>query len=301
VHLSGKGTGIYLKINSNLAEILFYRINEWLHNFHYASRGHDEKYLLNLNPKSEIQYPKSEIILNAMCFSAGASFAGGAVLSAIGVATIKTNHNPSHKLFAGVPLFFAFQQFSEGVLWLALRPGGDYQLQEAAAYIFLLMALVIWPSMIPLAVLKMETVPRKRKILKGLVVTGTILSAYYSFCLLSFPVSPVINSFHIQYINGFPHILGYIAFGIYVIATLTPLFVSSVRKMSLFGILIFISCFITGVFYKEYLTSVWCFFAALISVVVYVIIREAQPEYHAESLRLLKIFSDYNPLKNRFR
>ncbi|MGE5348317.1 MAG: DUF6629 family protein, partial [Actinomycetota bacterium] len=49
------------------------------------------------------------------------------------------------------------------------------------------------------------------------------------------------------------------------------------RRMWIFGILVTASCLITGIFYKEYLTSVWCFFAALISVVILWIVssREA--------------------------
>jgi hypothetical protein len=236
-----------------------------------------------------------------MCFSAGASFTGGAVLSAIGVAAVRSAHNPSQKLFAGIPLFFAFQQCAEGVLWLTLKSGGYYQIQTMTTYIFLLMALVIWPLIIPMAMLRMEEVKKKKRIITFILSTGGLLSAYYAFCLLSFNVTPRINGFHIQYVNDFPESLGNIAFGIYITATMTPLFISSVKRMYLFGILIFVSCFVTGIFYKEYLTSVWCFFAALISVVVYLIIRESQEEFNPASLKLMKILSDHNPWKKRFQ
>jgi hypothetical protein len=235
-----------------------------------------------------------------MCFSAGASFTGGVVLSAIGVATVRTAHNPSQKLFAGIPLFFAFQQYAEGVVWLTLRSGENYQIQTMAAYTFLVMALVIWPVMIPAALRRMEEAKRKKNIISGFMFAGVLLSAYYVFCLLTFSVTPRINGFHIQYVNDFPDILGYVAFGIYVIVTMAPLFISSVKGMSLFGGFSFFSCLVTGIFYKEYLTSVWCFFAALISVVVYWIILESQEELQPAKLRLMKLFSDYNPWKNRF-
>lgn len=233
-----------------------------------------------------------------MCFSAGASFAGGAVLSAIGVATIKTNNLPSHKLFAGIPLFFAFQQFSEGVVWLTLSSGNNQLLLSAATYVFLLMALVIWPTLIPLAVFKMEDDPVKRKYLRPIIGAGLLLSAYYSICMLAFPVTPVINEFHIQYVNGFPYILGFVAFGIYIVATIAPLFISSVGKMKVFGWFIFISCFVTGIVYREYLTSVWCFFAAICSIVIYVIIYEAQPVPH-KGFRMLQVINSHNPFRHR--
>ncbi|MFN8239396.1 MAG: DUF6629 family protein [Bacteroidales bacterium] len=207
-----------------------------------------------------------------MCFSAGASFTSGVILSAVSVATARKVTHPSHRLFASIPAFFAFQQFAEGILWLTLRSGGSDRLQASTTYIFLLMALVIWPSVIPLAMLKLEETRKRRFALKIILSAGIVLSAYYLFCLFFFRVEPVINGFHIQYVNDFPKTLGYVAFGIYAIATIAPLFVSSVRKMYMFGLLILVSCFVTGVFYKEYLTSVWCFFAAMISIVIYYIV-----------------------------
>lgn len=51
-----------------------------------------------------------------MCFSPEASFAGGIIISAIGVATVKKIHNPSQLVFASIPLFFGVQQITEGVL-----------------------------------------------------------------------------------------------------------------------------------------------------------------------------------------
>jgi hypothetical protein len=211
-----------------------------------------------------------------MCFSAGASFAGGIVISAIGAVTLGKARKPAQKLFAGIPLLFGFQQFAEGVLWITLRSGGHERLQNAVTYIFLITALVIWPIMIPLSIWLMEEVKKRKRILAGLMVTGGILSLFYAFCLISYNVTPQIKSFHIQYIDEFPVILISIAFVFYLVTTITPLFVSSVRRIWLFGILITISYLVTGLFFAQYLTSVWCFFAALISVVIYWVLSGSQ-------------------------
>lgn len=236
-----------------------------------------------------------------MCFSAGASFAGAALLSSIGAVTVKKADAPSQKLFAGIPLFFAFQQGAEGIVWLTLRSGEYYTLQMAATYIFLFMALIIWPVMMPLSVIRMEENKRRKNIMKAVLCLGILLAAYYAFCLGSFRVTPKINGFHIQYIGDFPQSFGNAAFGAYVIATISPLFTSSVRRMHLFGILVLFSCIVTGIFYKEYLTSVWCFFAALISVVVYVIIRESHEELNPADFKLLRTISDHTHWIDRWR
>jgi hypothetical protein len=209
-----------------------------------------------------------------MCFSAGASFAGGIVISAIGVATLGKVSKPAQKLFAGIPLLFGFQQFIEGVLWITLRSSGGYErLQNAATYIFLITALVIWPVMIPLSIWFMEKVKKRKKILAGLIVTGSITSLFYGICLISYNVTPQIQGFHIQYIDNFPWLLVSIIFVFYFASTAAPLFVSSVRRMWLFGTLITISYIVTRIFYAQYVTSVWCFFAALLSIVIYWVLR----------------------------
>jgi hypothetical protein len=204
-----------------------------------------------------------------MCFSAGASFTGGIIIAATGVATIRRVRKPSQLLFACIPLLFGLQQFSEGAIWVTLRSGGHETLQIAATIIFMIMALVIWPVMMPLSAIMMEPLKRRKRILVAFLAAGVVVSAYYVFCMLSYKFYPAIESYHIRYLGDFPKVLRNPAFAVYIIATIPPFFVSSVRRMPIMGALVFLSCLLTGIFYKEYLTSVWCFFAALISVVIY--------------------------------
>ena len=222
-----------------------------------------------------------------MCFSAGASFAGGIIISAIGVITIKKVHKPSQIVFACIPLFFGFQQIAEGVVWLTV-PVPEYAgMQKIATYIFQTMALVIWPVMIPFSVLHMEKSKKKKKVLYMLLIVGAILSIYYSFCLLVFNVNPQIKGYHVQYNTNFPVLLTTIAFIIYLAVTITPLFVSSIKRTHLMAILMTFSCLVTAIFFKQYLTSVWCFFAALISGVVFWILSDSRKTFNLEKLQLL--------------
>lgn len=211
-----------------------------------------------------------------MCFSPEASFAGGVIISAIGVVTIKKINNPSQILFASIPLFFGFQQIAEGLVWLTL-PMAEYEgVRKVSTYAFLVMAQVIWPVMIPLSVLFMEESEKKKKILSGLFIVGAVLSIYYALCLINFYIDPEIEGYHIKYYTGFPKSLSIPAFIFYLTATIPPLFVSSVKGTHLLGILMTLSCLVTGIFFTQYLLSVWCFFAALISAVIYWIMTDAQ-------------------------
>jgi hypothetical protein len=58
-------------------------------------------------------------------------------------------------------------------------------------------------------------------------------------------------------------------------------------------ILMFLSCLIMAVFFTQFLTSVWCFFAALISGVIFWILRDAKKEFNFTKLSLLKAGSKY--------
>ena len=232
-----------------------------------------------------------------MCFSAGASFAGGVVISAIGVVTIREVHKPSQIVFACIPVFFGIQQIVEGCLWITL-PDADYlNIQKIATYSFLIMAQVLWPTIIPVSVLLMEDNKKRKRILRILLVMGLSLSVYYSYCLIFFNVNPEIMGYHIQYNTEFPYALAIPAFIIYLIATITPLFVSGIKRTHLLGILMFLSCLITGIFFTQYLVSVWCFFAALISGVIFWILRDSKKEFIFKKLSLLTISSDLFPHK----
>jgi hypothetical protein len=223
-----------------------------------------------------------------MCFSAEASFAGGVIISAIGIATITKVHKPSQLIFASIPLFFGIQQFAEGFVWETL-PNQEYlAVLKVATYVFLIMADFLWPMMIPLAVLFMEKDEKKKRILRVFFFAGLTLSMYYAFCLLSFNIYPEISGYHILYKTDFPKSLSMIAFAIYLIVTITPLFVSSIKRTHLLGVLMFLSCLVTAIFFRQYLTSVWCFFAALISGVIFWILRDSKRVFKFDKLNLLK-------------
>src|ERR1035437_7010341 len=118
-----------------------------------------------------------------MCFSTEASFAGGVIIAAIGVATLRKVHKPSQIVFASIPLFFGIQQIVEGFVWLALQNPDYGWVLKPATYSFLIMAEVFWPFMTPLAVLLMEKKEKRIKILRILLGIGVLVSIYFIVCL----------------------------------------------------------------------------------------------------------------------
>ncbi len=223
-----------------------------------------------------------------MCFSAGASFTGGIIISVIGVATLTRVHKPSQLVFACIPLFFGVQQFTEGMVWLSINVPEYAGYQKMASQLFLFMADALWPSLIPLSVLLMEENVRKRKSLWLLLMAGLIVSVYYAFCLIFLNVTPRIMGYHIKYFTDFPESLAIPALALYLLATLPPLFISSIKRVYIMGMLMFFSCLVTAIFFTQFLLSVWCFFAAFISGVIYWILSESKKKFHSGKLDLLR-------------
>jgi len=223
-----------------------------------------------------------------MCFSAGASITAGVLLTFVGTETLRKVHKPSQIVFASIPLFFAFQQFTEGVLWLVITHKGYTSLQTAATYIFLIMAQILWPLMLPLSVLLMETNKVRKRILFTLLLAGVGVAFYYMYSLVFYHAHAEISRMHIAYQNTFRNSFSKTVMGFYLAATIVPLFVSSIKRTYILGIIIGLSFIVSVVFYAKCLTSVWCFFSAVISFVIFYTIRDAHKKVHLSS-RALKI------------
>jgi hypothetical protein len=209
-----------------------------------------------------------------MCFSAGASFGAGTVLLSIGVASIKQTKNPSQIFFAAIPLIFAVQQITEGFLWLSLLNTTFSSLQQVTTYNFLFFAQVLWPVWVPLAVLKLEPGERQKTAEKILVAIGAVVSLYLAYCLLAFPVQGRILGYHISYRQEYPAAISHYCGFLYIVATIVPPFFSRIRRMWVLGAAILVSYVITTIFYTDYLVSVWCYFASIISIAVFAIIYQ---------------------------
>ncbi len=205
-----------------------------------------------------------------MCFSATASFVAGTSLSVIGVATLTNVKNKTEIPFAMIPLLFGIQQLIEGVIWLTLTRDAPL-LQQTMTYVYSVFSHVLWPIYVPLAIGVLEVERWRRKALAAFAVAGLTAGLYLLFFIVTRPVVAQVVGSHIEYIS--PHF--YIApiIVLYVAATCVSGFFSSHRFVNLFGGLALASFVATYALYAHALVSVWCFFAAVLSVLMYVHLR----------------------------
>lgn len=207
-----------------------------------------------------------------MCFSAGASFGSSAILCGVGMLALRKTTSNSQIMFAAIPLIFSLQQFTEGLVWLSLTNPAFSAWTASSIRAFLFFAQVLWPLWAPLAVLTLEKDVSRKKILRGLVATGLVVSLYLAYHLVMAPVHAQITSHHIRYDQDFPLARLWFSGLFYFLPTVVPTLISSIKNMWIMGLSAMLSYILTQLYYPEYLTSVWCFFAAIISIEILLIL-----------------------------
>jgi len=226
-----------------------------------------------------------------MCFSAGASFGASAVLGSVGILAIRKTTCASQVLFAGIPLIFAAQQFTEGLVWLSLSNPHYGGWEDPAARSFLLFAEVVWPLWAPLALLALEPRRERKPPLWVLTGAGLAVSLYFLYYLAAFPVQAQISAHHVRYQQDLPLARFWFSGIFYVVPTVGPLLLSQVKGVGSMGVFLLASYGVAYICYVQCLTSVWCFFAALISMQVLWIVAE----FHRNTAREKAFRLDHPP------
>jgi len=221
-----------------------------------------------------------------MCFSAGASFGAAAGLSIISLLSLRKASSTKRLIPLAISsLFFALQQACEGIVWLTLNNGDNTSLLHwCAVYGFLFFASFWWPLWIPYALYVAEHVPLRKKILFITRLIG-VISAIALFISWFFYTSGAhIINHHINYpVINYPfgitnkpiaQLITYTIAAGYCIATIAPFFISSIAYIWLIGFAAGTGLIISYLFYFIAFPSIWCFFAAISSVLLYFIIKK---------------------------
>ncbi|MBA3681152.1 MAG: hypothetical protein H0W73_08305 [Bacteroidetes bacterium] len=175
-------------------------------------------------------------------------------------------------MLAGIPLLFAMQQFAEGFVWLSLSGNENYLSAQLSTNLFLTFALIIWPLWVPLAMLFIEKNNKRRKMLGAISCMGLLFSIFAIYYLCIKDHGARIAHYHIHYDLEVSNRILLIAGTLYLIPTVGSHFFSSIKLVPFMGFIVLISHIVTRLFFKDNLLSVWCFFAAVISITIYFIL-----------------------------
>jgi uncharacterized protein DUF6629 len=207
-----------------------------------------------------------------MCFSAEASFTSAALLLPAGIYCVKVALDKNRPLLclAVIPVIFGIQQFAEGLAWLGLDRS-DPAFAHAAGMVFLAFALAFWPFWVPMCGWLLEPPGPKRLLCGCFAALGLIGGlAMYVPLLLDPGVLVVRTSHHsIHYDMArspafvwMPMIVWEL---LYVAIVAVPPMLSRTTGIFLFSIGLVASAAISQIFFWYATASVWCFFAAILS------------------------------------
>ncbi len=205
-----------------------------------------------------------------MCFSAPASFIAGTALSVIGVAALRKTRAKSEIPFAMIPFLFGIQQLTEGVIWLTFSYDAPL-LRQTMTYVYSGFSHVLWPIYVPFAMGIMEAVPWRKKAIFAFLVPGVAVGLYLLYYIVATPMVAKVVGKHIVYDSPHFYILPVMIF--YLAATCVSCFFSSHGFVKLFGGLMLLSFIAAYIIHVWALVSIWCFFAAILSLLIYLHLR----------------------------
>jgi hypothetical protein len=207
-----------------------------------------------------------------MCFSAPVSFATSALLIPAGIYCLRQARENARDYLplAAWPLFFGVQQTLEGLIWLEIG-SNQLNLIHSASLRFLFFSHFLWLFWTPFSAFSLESHKRR----KNLLMIVTIIGFFYG-ALLYIPLVFNDNLLMIRVREGsidyttqfilddlFPENFSFVT---YLLIILMSFLISSNRSFKFLGGLIFLAVLVTYISFRYAFISVWCFFAAILSI-----------------------------------
>ena len=213
-----------------------------------------------------------------MCYSPEASFAVGSALAIIGIASIKKalQYNRSMLAFSLFPAIFSFHQFIEGFVWLSIDGAFDGKIFR---YLYILIAVLLWPFLTPLASALADPEPRRKSVRLMLFAAGLVLTGYLAFKLATASgIEVKVVGHSLSYVIGYDPSLPMFVHLAYAAIAIIPLITLPNPAIIALGVAVGAGFLYTFYEMKEVWYSVWCLTAALFSALVFFSIRTAAPE-----------------------
>jgi len=188
----------------------------------------------------------------------------------------KTSHSSNaHRILALLPILFGIQQALEGMLWLSLD-GGDLAHAQLSGLGYSFFSHFFWLVWIPLSGYYAESKKGRRQVLLLITGVGIIFGLTLYIPFLFYPDWLLVSILHHSILYETTLIYDdylsreYVT-ALYLLIVVLPLMISTDHYYKILAVLIIFSMAVAIVFFSFAFISVWCFFAAAISLYVYFI------------------------------
>jgi hypothetical protein len=201
-----------------------------------------------------------------MCFSPQADFTAGAVVAGLGVQTLRRVRVRRELIIGALPLLLGIHQLVEGFVWLGLRGEVSPRLGDTAKETYIVFAHAILPALVPLGFTLLEPDRRRARWMWPLVGLGLLLGGYLLRQVSTYPVGAQLQARCIDYTTHTPNDL--LIGALYVLVTCGPALISSRRYLRWFGVVSLLGVIAAALVRVDELTSLWCVYVALVSVLI---------------------------------
>jgi len=200
-------------------------------------------------------------------FFAILNFTLSGAIFVVGIMTLRKVSSPNEVVFASLPLLFSLHQFTQGFVWLGMyHLIGERALQMAES-IFVFYAQGLLQFLVPLAIWLIEPGAVRKRLIAVLMVLGALLTGYALWKLSIIPTKVTIVDGVLSYDNPATRQF-WLALG-YILTTCGALILSSSIAIQLFGWLNLVGLTIVYLVKPYGFTSLWCLYAAGVSVLLY--------------------------------
>ncbi len=211
-----------------------------------------------------------------MCFSVEADVAIGVAVGVVGVDALRHVTRPAQWPLAALPLVFAAHQLNEAFVWWGLDGTFSSSVARWAAWIYLGIAFVL-PALVPVTVALIEPERTRRRVMWAFAALGAMVSGVLLLALLRGGPNVREEPLHLAYAVDTG--VGVQMAVLYVAATCGAFLASSDRRIALVGALNLAAVSVLAVLLMTGVISLWCAWAAVVSVLIDAHLRSA----HARS------------------
>jgi hypothetical protein len=209
-----------------------------------------------------------------MCVSAEVDLAAAVVIGGVAVDAIRHIERRDQIMIGTLPAIFAVHQAIEVVVWWWAEGAVGASVGRPATWLYLLVALVLLPTWVPLAVRNIEPDERRRNTMQAMVVVGVVTSAVLLWQLVDGDVDVRDQHWHLQYVFGLDW--SSVVTAGYLVATCAPLLVASRPSLRWYGIVNVIAVAVIAALSVGAVVSIWCVWAAVTSVAIAIYLRREQ-------------------------